>query len=116
MDSAVRSQTGLPQSYIQGQPFEKWRLQHLSRNKSADAAHLALYQLQDKSPEEMVMGAAVLFTTLAMKVGMDPQELHTIAMRVLSAPDEGDFRTGNSLQALRDFASIRVAGKDTNIV
>jgi len=111
--NGVNTQTGLPQAYLPSKPFEKHRMLTLSRNKVADAANLALFQLQDKTPEEQLAGAALLFAVLCEKTGTDPEAAHTMAQRILRAPDEGDFRTGNNLQALRDFASIFVAGKDT---
>lgn len=97
--------------------FEKHRLAMVHRSKAAQAAHLALFQLQDiPSSEEQVMGVAVLFATLCSRLGVDPQEMHTMAMRVLKAPDEGATDTNNALRSLRDFAGIHLAGKEESFV
>jgi hypothetical protein len=84
------------------------------RSKAASAAHLALFQLQDiKSPEEQMLGVAVLFAAFCNRMQLDPQELHTMAMRVITAPDEGAVDTNNNMQVLRDFAAIRLLGEQT---
>lgn len=105
--------TGLPQDYLQARPLDKLKLSQIARDKAASAAQLCLFQIQDMSPEEMMMGSAILFAVLANRAGIDPEELHTMASRLLCAPDEGDHVTSASLEALRDFGSIRVMGKDT---
>lgn len=105
--------TGLPMDYLQARPLDKLKLSQLARNTAADAAQLCLFQIQDLSPEEMMMGSALLFAVMASRAGIDPEELHTMATRLLKAPDGGDHYTAGSLQSLRDFASIRVMGKDT---
>lgn len=105
--------TGLPKDYLQARPLDKLKLSQIGRDKAASAAHLCLFQIQDMSPEEMMMGSAVLFATLVSRAGMDPEELFNMANRLLKAPDEGDHYTGGSLEALRDFGNIRVMGRDT---
>jgi hypothetical protein len=97
-----------------GSGIDRTRLLMLPRNAAADAANLALFQLQDKTPEEQVMGAAVLFATFCEALGLDPQETHAMGLRVLKAPSTDDHVAGHNLQALRDFASIRVGGRDTS--
>lgn len=106
-------QTGLPDHYIQERPLEEFRLKMLSRQKAANAANLALFQLQDLTPEEQVAGAAVLFWVLAKKTGLDPETLHTMAGRIVNEPVEGDTTTNNAVHSLRDFLDIRVMGRDT---
>lgn len=96
-------------------PLDKDRLSMVPRDKAANAAFLALHQLQSLDPEEMVLGAGVLFATLAMRCGLDPEQLHTMSRKVIFAPDEGDHITGGSLQVLRDFAGARILGKEVTI-
>lgn len=105
--------TGLPMDYLQAQPLDKLKLSQLPRDAAANAAQLCLFQIQDMTPEEMMMGSALLFTVLCERAGMDPETAYNMSKAVLKAKDEGDHTTSNSLQSLRDFASIRVMGKDT---
>jgi hypothetical protein len=91
-------------------PLDRDKLFMLSRGTAADAAQLALFQLQMLSPEECMAGAAVLFAVLAKRCGIDPQELHEMGRRVLMAPTDGDVPATNSLEALRDFAGLRLMG------
>lgn len=104
-----------PKEMLAPRPLDPTKLAMLSRGRAADAANLALFQLQGKTPEEMVMGSAILFATMAKSCGLDPEKLHTMANRVLMAPEEGDRVAEGSLQVLRDFASIRVMGRETTI-
>lgn len=110
----VNPQTMLPNNYLQKRPFEKHRLTMVSRKDAADAAQLALFQLQDIPQTEIqVLGIGVLFATFCNRIGMDAEELYHMSMRVLREPTEGDVATSNSLQVLRDFAGIRIMGDET---
>lgn len=104
--------TNLPDSYLAKSPFDRTRLSMVPRSEAADAAHLALFQLQDlPRTETMMLGVGVLFAAFCARTGMDPEELHRMASNVLRAKEEGDAPTSNSLQVLRDFAAIRVMGE-----
>lgn len=90
------------------------RLAMVSRNDAADVAHLALSPIQEHRPEELVAGVAVLFYVMARYSGLDPEELYHRGRRILT-DSEGDIKTNNALQSLRDFASFFVAGRETTI-
>jgi hypothetical protein len=106
--------TGLPDSYLAKNPFDKTRLVMVPRSEAAGAAHLALFQLQDLPRTEVMMaGVAVLFAAFAARVGLDPSELHALGLAILKERTDGDIPTSNSLQVLRDFAAIRVLGEQT---
>jgi hypothetical protein len=98
-----------------GKGYDRTRLMMLPRNKAADAAHLALFQLQDKPVEEQIMGAAVLFATICNTLGLDPDETHAMGLRVIRAITDEDHTASRSLESLRDFASTALAGRDTTI-
>lgn len=91
-------------------PLDRDRLTMTPRGEAARVAHAALSEIQRERPELMVMGAAVLFATLCARCGIDPQELHTMARKVLT-DQEGFRRDNDSLQSLRDFAGIRIMGE-----
>lgn len=91
-------------------PLDRDRLTMMSRGEAARVAHLALSEIQGEQPELMVLGAAVLFATLCQRCGLDPQEVHHMARKVLT--DQDGFKRDNaSLQSLRDFAGIRIMGE-----
>lgn len=91
-------------------PFDYHRMTLLPRIKAADAAHAALDPLQQLSPEEMVMGSALLFATLTKRCGLDAGELYAMATRVLAA-EPFHKRANDSLQSLQDFAGLRIKGE-----
>lgn len=114
--ASTSADTNLPDQYLAKRPFEKLRLAMVPRSAAADAAHLALFQLQDiTEPETQVLGIAVLFAAVAARLHVDPSELHGMGMAVLKERADGDVVTSNSLQVLRDFAAIRYLGEQVTI-
>nr|WP_316651471.1 hypothetical protein [uncultured Gellertiella sp.] len=112
--ASTSHETGLPDSYLTPHPLDKLRLTMVPRSEAADAAHLALFQLQDlPRTETQVLGVAVLFSAMAKRCGLDPEELYRMGMMVLRERTDGDVRTGNNLQALRDYCGIRIMGEQT---
>ncbi len=105
----------LPPHFKGRRVLDKTKLMMIPRDHAARAAHLALYQLQDETPEEIVAGAALMFTVVCAKCNVDPASMVEMARRILSAPDEGDHVTGNSLQVLKDFISGRVMARDVSL-
>lgn len=100
---------GIPAS----RPFDFHTMTQLPRQLAADAAHAALDGVQQRSPEEMVLGVALLFAAIAKRVGVDPAETYAMATRVLDY-EPHHRRANDSLQSLQDFAGIRIKG-DTNV-
>lgn len=94
-------------------PLDRDKLFTIPRATAAEVAHEALFPVQNRQPHEMVAGAAVLFAAICNRVGIDPHDAHSFAMRLLK-PEEFDKRTNDSLQSLRDFAGIHIKG-DTNV-
>lgn len=99
-----------------GAGFELTRMAMLPRGKVASAAHLALFQLQDLSSEEQVLGAALLSLTLCRSLGLSPHDVLEMARNVLYARTaKDDPIANNDLEALRDYAGIRLEGRDTSV-
>lgn len=106
----------IPKHLLGKRPVDRDKLAMVPRDGATRVAHEALFPIQDwESPEEQVMGVGVLFAALCLRCGIDPYDLHQMGMKVLTAPDEGDHVTGNSLQVLRDFIGARIMAKEVTI-
>lgn len=93
-------------------PFDRDRLNLLPGTSIARAAFEALHPLQNLTPEEQVAGTALLFAVHCKRLGLTGQGMWDFAERVLNAPDQPENREANlSVQALKDFVSVRVAGQ-----
>lgn len=90
-------------------PFDYGTMTQLPRQKVADAAWTALDALQKLSPEEQLAGAALLFAVMCKRTGVDPHDIHEMALRVYR-PDPLHRRANASLEALRDYVGLRVKG------
>lgn len=95
-------------------PLDKDKLAMFPRDDAVTNAHLALRPLNALAPEAMVAGIAVLFAAVCSRVGLDPQDMHTMALRMLKHEQHHD-KANMSLQSLRDFAGMRIAGKEVSI-
>jgi len=91
-------------------PLNRDALFTLSRETAAEVAHEALFPVQSRRPHEMVAGVAVLFAAICTRCGLDPQEVHTLGSRMLR-PEKFHKKANDSLQSLRDFAGIHIAGE-----
>lgn len=85
------------------------------RGVAADAAHTALFGVQNLEPEPMVAGIALLFAAVCERCALSPQGAHELGRRLLR---DQDFhtKTNGSLQSLRDFAGIRIMGEKDVVV
>lgn len=94
-------------------PLNKDALSMLPRTRAVSTAHEALFPIQGKMPEEMLGGVALLFATLCTRCGVDPEDMHRMGMKLLRDPDQegGDRGNNGLLQALKDFAGIRIMGE-----
>jgi hypothetical protein len=83
------------------------------RRQAADTAHEALFPIQDKRPEVLMAGVAVLFAAFCIRCGEDPEAMFRLGTRILRDPDVegGDRGSNGSLQSLKDFAGIRIMGE-----
>lgn len=95
-------------------PLDRTKLVMVKREKAAAAAQEALFPIQSVAPEVQLMGVALLFAVLCKRCGVEPQDLHDMALKVLE-PKPGDIRTNDSLEALRDYAGLRLMGQDVTI-
>ena len=111
----------VPKDLMGMRPLDRDKLAAVSRQRAADAAQLALFQLQDihldsrDGVEVQVMGVGILFAVMCQRCGLSPRELHDMATRLLNAPDNHDTTTSNSLQVLKDFIAARVMAKEVSI-
>lgn len=106
----------LPKGMISDRALSKDKLSMVPRDRAAAAAHVALFQLQDReSPEEIMLGVATLFAALCMRCGLDPEAVHTMGRRVVMEPTEGDAPTNGSVQVLKDFAGLKMMGQEVSI-
>lgn len=83
------------------------------RDDAASAAFQALDGLQRFTPEEQLAGAALLFSALRTRCGLDPFDLSQLGDRLL-APEAFHDKANWQLEALRDYAGLRIAG-DPNV-
>lgn len=91
------------------EPFSRDRFMMLPRQLGAEAAYEVLHPIQSLSPEQMVMGVAILFAAVCSRIGLEPHEAYCTGLKVLHA-DDPMSRTNATLQSLRDFAGLRIAG------
>lgn len=91
-------------------PFDYHTMTQLARQRAADAAHATLDGLQNLTPEEIVLGVAVLFAAVTRRSGLDPEDLYQMGLRVLK-PEPLHRRANDSLQSLTDFVALRVKGE-----
>lgn len=84
------------------------QLQMVSRDRVAPVAHALLHGANHERPAELAAGVAVLFAAMAERVGMDPQDLFLLGRRILFAADRHHDKPNIQLEALRDFAGLRV--------
>lgn len=80
----------------------------LPRDAVAQDAQLVLEPLKNFSGERLVASTAVAFAVVCERAGMTPQELHAYGKRILHG-DQAFHKKGNdTLEALRDFAALRM--------
>ena len=92
-------------------PLDRDKLSMVPREAGIEAAYEALFPIQDRAPEPMMAGVAVLFAAICNRTGTDPEDMHRLGMKLLRY-QEGSLKTNNAVQSLRDFAGLRIAGQD----
>ena len=86
-------------------------LNSLKRDKIAPLTSAILDPIASHSGEELLAASATLFAVMVERYGGSPQDLYEYGRRVLGA-DEPFHKKGNDqLEALRDFAALRVRGE-----
>lgn len=98
----------------QKRPFSRDRLMMTARDDAASSALAALTPIQDEAPEIQVAGVSVLFAALSHRLGVDPEELYRVGIKMLT--DEDFHHKGNiRVETLRDFAGLRLKGDEVVI-
>lgn len=100
-------------------PLDKDALSMLPRKRAVTTAHEALFPIQNKMPEEMLGGVALLFATLCTRCRVDPEDMHRMGMKLLRDPtvEGGDRGSNGLLESLKDFAGVRIMGeRDVSIM
>ena len=92
-------------------PLDRDRLHMLPRDIAIRDAHNLLRPANQLDPEDMVAAIAVLFATVCSRVQIDPEEAHTLGLRMLRDQQHHD-KANKLLQSLRDFAGLRIAGQE----
>lgn len=101
-------------SPIASSKLNRDKLLMLPRSEGLRFAHLALHGVQDERPEAILAGIAILFAGVCQRCMMDPQDMHRLGLRFLRS-SEGDQRTNESAEVLRDFTGLRIMGHDVTI-
>ncbi|MFT3671326.1 hypothetical protein [Aestuariivirga sp.] len=86
-------------------PLDRDRLMSTSRKAVAEAALEALNQVQARPANEQMLGIATVFAVYCHRFMVDPQEMHSVGLKVLRA-EAHDFKTNLQIDVLRDFAGI----------
>ena len=92
-------------------PLDKDKLYQYPRDAAIRCAHQALRPISTMEPEPMMAGVAVLFALVCSRVGVDPQDMHMMALRMMRHQEHHD-KENKLLQSLRDFAGMRIAGQE----
>lgn len=97
--------------------LDRDKLAMVPRLHALRVAHEALFPIQDwdGGPEEQVLGVGILFATMCLKTGLDPEDLYRMGKRVLLAPAEGDHVTDNMGQVLKDFLGARIMQQEVTV-
>lgn len=84
------------------------RLALLPRDTIAVDTHAVLDRLAHLRPENQVAAVATLFAAICERYSGSPQDLHHFGRRILGA-DEPFHHKGNvQIEALRDFAHLKI--------
>lgn len=101
-------------SPIPSSPLNRDKLFLLPRSEGLRFAHLALHGVQDEQPEAILAAIAILFAGVCERCLVDPQEMHRLGKKFLRS-SEGDQRTNESAEVLRDFAGLRIMGQEVTV-
>lgn len=88
--------------------IDRDRLHMVSRDDAATVAHALLNGARNDRGEHLSAGTAVLFAVMVERTQMDPQELYRLGRRILHEPSPHHRKGNAQLEALRDFAGLRV--------
>lgn len=92
------------------QTFDRDRLHLVSRDAAAVAAFAMLDKVQNEAPELAYASIAVLFAAMSERLGVDPQDGHTLGRRMLK-PDPFHHKANCQMDAMDDLAKQEWQGK-----
>lgn len=84
------------------------QLHMVSRDRVASTAHALLHGASQEPPPQLVAGVAVLFAVMVERAAMDPEGLYLLGRRILQANDQHHDKPNIQMEALRDYAGLRV--------
>lgn len=89
--------------------FDRDALMMITRDAASTVAFEVLDTLYRHRPDEALAGLAVAFAAMAERVNMPPDEAFAVGRKVLvSQEDYGSSMATHRLDALRDFAKLRI--------
>lgn len=88
--------------------IDRTQLHMVSRDDVARVAHSLLYPANHERGPLLAAGMALLFAAVSERTGMDPQELYLLGRRILREPYPNHFQSNVQMDALRDFAGLRI--------
>lgn len=91
--------------------IDRDKLFMVSRDAASHVAHALLHGGHNERGEMLAAAAAILFAAVCERVQMAPDELLRVGQKILHA-DQAFHREGNvHLEALRDFAGLRLRNR-----
>lgn len=81
----------------------------MSRDTVAFDVHGVLDRLSHLRPENQVAAVATLFAAVCERYSGSPQDLHQFGRRVLGADQPFHQKANVQMEALRDFAALKLA-------
>lgn len=84
------------------------QLHMVSRDRVAGAVHALLHGAHSDKGEVILAASAVLFVVMAERYGLNAEDLYHLGRKVLYADEPHHDKANVQLEALRDFATLRV--------
>lgn len=88
--------------------IDRDKLFMMPRDQVAHIAHALLNGGKEQSGEMLAVSTAVLFAVISERTQMDPEELFRVGRKVLFDPQPHHTKGSVHLEALRDFAGLRI--------
>lgn len=92
----------------------------MGRNQAVTRAGTLLNGMQGWPPEEQLAAVSVLFALAAIAYeeisGHKPGDFHDIGKALATTDTPGDIKGNNAAQSLRDYFTLRIAGRETTIM
>jgi hypothetical protein len=86
-------------------------LNSLPRDRIAGMTQAILDPISSEKGEELLAASATLFAVMVERYESSPQDLYLYGKRVLGAEEDFHKKGNDQLEALRDFAALRVRGE-----